>query len=1664
MAKRASLFPDRYRKIRSLGRGSMGEVFLVRDRAGKTKAELALKVCRAPAGSEARARFQREFLTLAKLTSPALPQVRDFGAGEPDSFWFTYPYVPGDDIFTWSARANPRELYRVARELCEVLTFLHARGVLHLDVKPSNIIVTAGPDGPRPKLIDFGIVRRFEDDDANTLLGTLPYVAPEILRGEDAGPPADFFSLGVTLFECLFRTRPFHSATVEELRREHEKVCPAPPASWAIGSAVELEALIWRLLARDPKNRLPQLDDAGTALDLLLPYVKSASPIGREEPIAALYSAYLACVRGEGATLCLLEGEAGAGKTRALRECQRTIQVAGGRFIGLGGGDLTRVAGDLAAELRGLGAPARGPFQRFQRRLKGLSWRDGLSSELWRQRHQQEKVRYFDALWELLASVLAERPAFIALDDAHRADRLSIELISYLARRLYFGRARPSDARAGAAAAGPPVFFCVSFRSEAVRDSPLGAVLGELSESEYASRIALQPLTEDEVKRLLGSMFGERAVPADVARSMYRLSGGNPLILEETLDALLERGDLTFTPRKRLKLRMRRGRPAVPESADELLRLRLHNLSPRERRLLATLCASPEPLRERAVFALPIPGAAETPAVVRDLAAKRILGVKPAPGGPVVDFSHARLREMLYHDLKGARRRAAHRVLGETLEALGAAPKDLAFHFIAARDPERALRYTRQAEDALKGRGDTETLRRLFEGLLPLLDRKGDAYEETRAALANVLALEGDIRGALRLLAGRRETAETLLQRGLLQVASGERSQAQADLSAARKHFAAAAAREADGRAAGRDYVRASLGLCRLEVEGGTWERGRDLAEETIRLFERLVGARPLQREDRGLLSSLYGSLGSVWNTRGDEAKAIECFRRSYDLVVRDPPGLEKAGLCGNLANIYTARGEYAKAKTFYARALVLARAAGARDLQTLVNANLGLLHLYHWELGKAEDHIGEAITVAQASGSRRYTMFARFCRGILRSRQGNLAEAEEIFRAELKRAKAHHDLYLGMNLSFELAYVLLDRGAAREAIDLCAEGLAWAKETGRSRGIIEGNLALGVIDHAFGDEGHAIEHLETARGIPEARHPHNDAETLLYLGAAEAAAGNAADGLAHISSAVSAFRRLKIRLRVAESRLRQAYAMRRAGEERKAEALARQAWADVRALPAEHRPLLFAFELALLRAYVVVPGLAPGRKELVEIFHDITDGLEAARKVGAERLLWQGLATLGRVHGTMGHEKLAAEYGDAARDALARLASSLPKRFRESLYATPAVRDLRREAGDETKALPHAGTLTAAEHLARLEKSYRALGEENRRLRQEVVEIRRTLAVGRAPPAAAGGGGERRDDTFHGLAGTSAAMHTVFGLVERIAPTELPVLIVGESGTGKDSIARALHALGERRGGPFVSENCSAVPEGLWENEFFGSVKGAFTGAAKDKHGLFRMAHGGTLYLDEIGDLPLELQVKLLRVLEEGRVRPLGGTSYESVDFRLIASTRRDLRREIERGTFREDLFYRLGGMEIRLPPLRERRDDIPVLVDLFARKFAGRGRPARFSRKALDVFMRYEWPGNVRELENEVRRLALLAGEYITADDLALPLRDERAALLRPEAVGHFSLEEARLLLEKEYFRAAWEKCGGSAPEVAKLLGVHERSIYKMRRRLGLEEKGGG
>ncbi len=328
---------------------------------------------------------------------------------------------------------------------------------------------------------------------------------------------------------------------------------------------------------------------------------------------------------------------------------------------------------------------------------------------------------------------------------------------------------------------------------------------------------------------------------------------------------------------------------------------------------------------------------------------------------------------------------------------------------------------------------------------------------------------------------------------------------------------------------------------------------------------------------------------------------------------------------------------------------------------------------------------------------------------------------------------------------------------------------------------------------------------------------------------------------------------------------------------------------------------------------------------------------------------------------------------------------------------------------------------------------------EEREQLKKENIQLKKVLDI--------------RGDGFTDIIGGSKKLKSIIELAEKVAPYNTTVLVTGESGTGKEMIARGIHANSPRSNKPFLAINCGSIPSDLLESELFGYLKGAFTGADKNKKGLFEEANGSTLFLDEIGELPLAMQVKLLRVLQENEIRPVGSSTVKKVDVRIIAATAKNLHEEVENGIFREDLFYRLNVLSIHIPSLRERIDDIPELCAHFIKKYSKNLNSSvdNIDTAATNSLLRYQWPGNIRELENVIQRgMVLTDHRYIGLEHLPHSLTAERRR--RPSddfGFAGYSLKEAQKLLEAKMIRKALDETAGNKSKASILLEISYPSL---------------
>jgi serine/threonine-protein kinase PknK len=1604
---------DRYLLRRVLGEGGAGRVWLVEDSL-RPGSSLALKEIHAE-GPRHEEELRREFATLARLKHPNLVEVHEFDAS-PESGLprFTLEFIEGRTIVDAVAHEGGALLLDLAAEGLRALAFLHDFGLIHRDLKPGNLLVRDRPKlGCRLVLVDFGLAEpgTAESLEARRAKGTLPYMAPELFRNERATPRSDLYALGAVLFEATHGHPPL-SPSGPDLTRfvvavsEGRRARPPLPAGYAPG----LDSWLEELLAPDPGlrpataaealarlneacgKRFPIETPAGRAARLL-----SGPPAGREAEIAALRGALDPAA---GPRVVWLEGNPGAGKTRILRWLEAEAVLDGWKVVSADPG--------VVPSLDGLRAAA------------------------------------------------SRSPVLVILDDADAAGSAAADFLDRLARE--------SDR--------PPLQVVAAIRPGPITHPVLRKLVADTGTVPTLRRVELPRL-------------GAEAIRAMATRA----AGG--AVSEERVQWLLETSEGSSARADSLLISgaWERGERAGPkEERDTIPVGRLEILAPAARAWLDALAVLETDAEEGPLLRLSGLDAAEGRAAAEEASAAGL--AQRRKGRWHVD-SRA-LAEQLRARMTPSHRHALHRSAAEAIESAGAEGADvplLVRLWEEAGDRARAAAWAERAATRAEEAGDPVAAASLWARSLRLLGRERAGRHGLRERQALALADAGLHPAASRAwgavarlaptesdrAAALARQAHALVQAGRFDRALRVAERAAELASGARSSEHLALARKAAGIVLGRlgreTEAIPLLGSALELIEGhGDLDAEADLlqllatcrvrmgAERAEADFAEAVARYRAARGGTGEpgapeLKALLG-LGFLKARAGAREDAVPILEGVRDAAAgRGNLGLAEAAI-SRLAVVAIDAGELDRAIALAEQAADLALHLGDPNLLLVNQCRLADARIRCGRAGEAvsllQEALGRPMTRVEPENADYTRMLLAYawmetgagdegrvralleeclarCRGRSKRRPLLMALAIELER----RARP------GCQDPFEPTSLEIDAVAAASATPLDPE-----IRIRRSLARAAWRLTRG---DAAGARREAEEAVEAARagGAPafEARARGQLSLALDRLGREEEAREALREGRRLLSEAGS---------RIASEEVRAAFLRSPAFAglaEDEAAAVARGAdrrlltlYDMIRTLNSETDPE------ALLEAILDMALAAVGAERGMILLKEDREG--AVAEESSIRLA-RGLETETERDVESYSRSVVAAAGEG-RSLLALDAGSDP-RFRDlrsvSLYGIRSLmcvplRSRGRIVGTVYLDCRRGGTLFTPEDLRFVEAfaDHAALALENTRARASLERRNRELL------AAAD---ERT--SFASIVGRSAPMKAVFDLIEKVAATDLPVLIQGESGTGKELVARAIHAHGPRRRRTFLTENCAAIPETLLESALFGHVKGAFTGAERNHPGLFEQADGGTLFLDEVGDMSPGMQARLLRVLEEGEIRRVGGESTARVNVRVLAATHRDLASETRAGRFREDLLYRLQVLTVELPPLRKRPGDVPLLAERFlARVAAERGRPVPpIEDDVLAAFERYAWPGNVRELQNALQRLALLAGSGPIGLD-TIETDPQLRRILLPVTRLHepaFSLKTG----EREQILAAIEAAHGNRKRAAALLGVSRATLYR-------------
>ncbi|HEY1813053.1 MAG TPA: sigma 54-interacting transcriptional regulator [Kofleriaceae bacterium] len=1616
------MFLGRY-QIGERAAGSFGHVFAVID--AETLEARALKV----ATSATDTLLLDELAVLARLHHPSLPRVFEVGrtsepiAGVPAGApFFVAEWIAGGrcDAKPWD---DPRALWSLIADVAGALAVIHAAGLVHGDVAPQNILLS----GERAILVDLGLAT------ASGARGTPAYMAPEAFAGR-VDPRSDLYSLGATVARLVLGRPPFEATTLGELvhaiatQPQPQLHLPAPLAD-----------LVARLYARDPSARpasaLAVLDELDQLAPVIAPGLpRRARPTVGAPPAAAswpgarpLADAIVHGLRGNRVQLVIGEPASGARELvdAALLAWQLGRTSRKERSPAIAAGSLDAIAARVGA------GDGRGWLDRCARAVRGEA-PDARLCVL----ELADDPRAADAIAALVRAgggpvvVLVDRAPFeTATVDRHSA--------------LPFG----SAARSGEA--GP------------------------------IDRHEVGPLDHAGLAALATEMLG-RESPAAWIAGLAAASSGFALAAIELVRSIAGEPDplaVDWAARS-------------TAGAAELRARALANVSPGARRIAIAIAAWGG--RARGDRALATARAGDHAVGLAELVELERAGLVRRRGDEL-QLDRATI-DAITSTAAGDVAACALAALADAGDIDLDARAALLCH--APLDAGLAQDACAIAEQLLaRGRADrANELAQRAAWLVPARAR----LIEARAAAAS-----GNYHDALELARAAEAAGADAIEARLVAARAAQRA---GDLDAAEAELA-----QLYARAPSHDEVAGAY--ARLLVTRSRYADARRVATASTSSPASLAGLGGLRAEAAGLAAFYLGELddadrafamlevsaaaagdpsaagramslrGMVAQQRGQLGLASDRYREAARQL-HDAGEIHAAAVAElNLGTVLVERGRASEALPLLAAASRVFAELAATTEQIAADLNRGNALVAVGQPADARAAAEAALANANAGGAPHLRAFALLVLADAQRRLGD-AGAEASDRGALAIALERDDAHAQLS-----AYVGLAEGGHAPPAGVDVDGLC-ASDDDRDRWIVaRGRLALCAGDPRAGGASSTTwaAHVEACRGVGARA---GDGDRLERAFRAYAVASQLADRAGDDVTA----KREADRARTAHAAMLAAAAPAfRATLERDPD-LAALVPADAAASAPDRttgEPQLRRL-LALSRRLNSEPDVTRILDEVIDTAIEVTaaergflllrqpDGelapvvsrnFAAADLHGSERSVSRSIAE--RAAQT-GEPVMTVDAGIDERFAIAasvaalRLRSVLavPLRQRGAITGCIYVDHRLRGGAFDDAAATVLGELADIAAIAienarltdHLRHAAREVDELNARLAADLAERDAELVRVKAdlPDRA------RLRHAYEQIIGRSPAMVRMLDLVDRAAATALPVVIVGESGTGKELVARALHENGPRRAGAFVAINCSAVPEPLLESELFGHVRGAFTGADRDRRGLFEVADGGTLLLDEIADTSAAMQAKLLRVLQDGSIRRVGDTRTRTVDVRVIAASQRSLAELVTRGSFREDLRFRIEVISITVPPLRERDGDVPLLVEaLLARIAAGRT-PPRLTRAALRALGQHRWPGNVRELENALARGLAMCGDAVTsAIDIGDLPEVVAAAAARPEpakpiAGDELKLKPALAATEQAYIAAAMERAKNNQTVAARLLGLSRFGLQKKLRRL--------
>ena len=1624
-----TILDNKYQIQAHLGTGGMGEVYRVLDL--EQDLECALKILNEMMDEQAvRRRFHREFQVLSRFQHPRLVRTYTWGFAE-ERPYFTMEYLSGktlekiiaDPALLGQFRAS--YFFALMQQLVEGLAYVHAQGAVHRDLKPSNIMVLETEEGIEITVLDLGLAKFKHLHSASitqtgATIGTAEYMSPEQGKGLWVDHRSDLYSLGVILYEMFTGAPPFSGQNPVSVIMKHIRESPPPIDEVNIAVPEQMKQIVMKLLAKERVDRYQSAEELVQALKNVAPSELVLLEDEQRDMHRKVMRPQFVGRESEMKTLLAMLQDVQAGK-------QRVVLISGEPGVGK-----SRLIEELLGDalihdflcLKGAGqeegGQIYGALKDAFRQVKTTDLMAGLPDSL-----ETDKFSVMERWLQLLKRLQQKQPVVLCLEDIQWLDELTLEFLQYVLRD-------PEPC---------PFLLCLTCRWSNVESIP-SEVENFIYGNEFAeaTQMQLENLSQEEVGYLTASMLGERSVPSDALQNLFRETGGQPLFVVEAVRTLVQ-ADVV---RQSVSGDWQWGEfseSLLSDDFSEVLYRRITALSAMQQRVLEYACVFLSDFSFELLAAIWRGDELELLDVLDDLITEGLLEAC----GEDEDryrFSQELCSRAIYNRIQDVRRRLLHREIGNALEKTEQAEElteELADHFAAAEERDKAVKYLRlSGKKALKIQAYLQALRR-FEAVRNWATN--DIFESPADAIdflcdyADVLRNWGQQNSALEIL----DEAKALLP-------------------------------------ADRNDLKARI----LWTEGGihSLDQREEIAEEY--LLEALQLYRELG-DVEGEIQAL-GSLSYLCDVSGRHEEALAYMRQETakyatlgeaqnEVVIRERAG--QTALVGF---------RFATAKEHMEATVKTSQQLGLENYRIWALNSLQRIYFYLGDLNRAELICHETISAWQKQGIVYWEAVNFLYLGELALERGDFAEALEYAEISSERF-----LEIPRRDYVYRAYAIAATAAAKMG-DI-ATALEWAKKanesTQQTSGMYTGILPLVYcgIGVAFAQAGRITEAEETFEQAIECRRESKGdhwARALLMAGEFYLERGDMTKSQAHLEEAKQAFEEMEMSYFLEKTQVllnqvsrdedghgRDAVPTFHRGED-----TVSSSEVSVGTLSDDRWNLLYDMSQELTTEHDIkvildrtlgnLLAVYPAERVLVAIKNDTPKDfvVDAVRHHNVESDDAEELSG-GIIRQVIETNEPVLSIDAQTDDRLNRYQSVIDYNIR-SVLCVPLFHVKEGVMGalyvdhrglgnafseeDQTFLQVFANLVGVALVNARM---YEQLEDKAQYLQREV----------------------ERQYQLGDLFGQSDAMQAIYYLIESAAKSDIPVLVQGETGTGKELAARAIHYNSTRKDQRFLSQNCAALSPQLLQSELFGHKKGAFTGATEDHIGVFETANGGTVFLDEIADAPPQLQRSLLRVLQEGEVRRVGETEDRTVDVRIIAATNRDLKQEVEEGSFREDLYYRLHVIQIDMPPLRERMEDVPLLAEhlLIRAKEEASKSVGGLTVGAIRALTSYNWPGNVRELENEIRRAVVLAEEdgAITPDlfsesighavsgvsvEYHLPARADAHTQARGRLQDRMQEYEKRLIMD------ALEKYEGNIKRTAEELGLVRASLYRKMKRLGL------